>query len=278
MNRKSTPNQPANGDEKLGVHPRELMLYLDGELDDAQLADIEGRLPSDRDARCHVSGMQLTGSLLRERTAQSPAFSAADSIADLVMARIAKGDFPEPNAELDSAPAPLASAAEVSNGVASGTRTHRHASGRDAHSASPDRSPDGSRPSQVAPKSLPHIGIPPSKRTANDNARTIWALTAVAVAAAAAFMIWGKTADGPVADPVRPSTTQALPDEPGPDFRAQLPPDTPTTPDTEVAGGVEVATVDFGQTQGSVFYVPGSSGETTTVVWLADDEAAGGEQ
>ena len=275
MNRKSSPNQPGarGADDKPGVTragglltgPRELMLFVDGELDDAQRADIEAKLATDRDARCQVAAMQLTRSLLRERVEQpgtSGGSSAADSIADLVMARIASNDLPQ--GEIDAAPAPMGRP----NGAASGARAARLAPVADREAGSP--SPDGAR----GPRSLPHIGIPPSKRTANDNARTIWALAAVAVAAAAAFMIWGKTEAGPVANPQRPVTTQGVPD-PTVEVMGNLPPDAPPTPDTEVAGGVEVATVDFGKAQGSVFYVPGSAGETTTVVWLADEEPGG---
>jgi hypothetical protein len=253
-----TRNTPRDGDEKQGVRPRDLMLFLDGELDDAQVAEIERQLEADAEARCHVAAMRLTGSLLRDRAEES---SAADSIADLVMARIDKGDLPA--GEVEPAPAPVA---ELPNGSA--RRGLRSAADSAAAAPVAAREP--------APRSLPHIGIPPSRRTANDNARTIWALTAVAVAAAAAFMIWGKADGGPVAGP-RPSTTQSLPDDPPAEFVGNAPPQAPPTPDTDVAGGVEVATIDFGSTLGSVFYVPGSAGETTTVVWLADNEP-GGEQ
>ncbi|MEJ7730060.1 MAG: hypothetical protein WKG00_12670 [Polyangiaceae bacterium] len=256
--RKSTTDR----DEKQSVRPRDLMLFLDGELDEAQHLEVERQLESDADARCHVTALRFTGSLLRERAEDS---TAADSIADLVMARIEKRDLPAGDIDIDidiaAAPPPVA---ELRNGA-----------GRRALSSDPS---EAARPAvaarEGAPRSLPHIGIPPSRRTANDNARTIWALTAVAVAAAAAFMIWGKAGDGPVADPTRPSTSQ-LPVDPTVELVGNPPPDLPTTPDTDVVGGVEVATIDFGSTHGSVFYVPGSGGETTTVVWLADDEPGG---
>ena len=86
-------------------------------------------------------------------------------------------------------------------------------------------------------------------------------------------MIWGK-ADPPcghaAAQPHR-----AQPADPPPELVGNPPPEAPTTQDTDVVGGVEVATIDFGSSHGSVFYVPGSGGETTTVVWLADDEPGG---
>jgi hypothetical protein len=248
-----TPKSNSSQAEKQSVRPRDLMLFLDGELDNAQLAEVERQLESDADARCHVVAMHLTGSILRERAEQS---TAADSIADLVMARIDKGDLPAGEVE-----APPALVAELPNGA-----SRRSARPSDASEARPAR--------EGAPRSLPHIGIPPSKRTANDNARTIWALTAVAVAAAAAFMIWGKADDAPVAMP-RPNPTESQLADPPPEVVRNPPPEAPTTPDTDVVGGVEVATIDFGSSQGSVFYVPGSGGETTTVVWLADDEPGG---
>ena len=244
-----TPKSTPDRDEKQSVRPRDLMLFLDGELDDTQVAEVERQLESDTDARCHVLAMRLTGSLIRERAEQS---SAADSIADLVMARIEKGDLPA--GEVEAPPAPVA---ELPNGAARrGARTSEAA--------------DSPRPAAR----LPHVPIPPSRRTANDNARTIWALTAVAVAAAAAFMIWGKADDGPVATP-RPNPTESQPADPPTELVGNPPPEAPTTPDTDVVGGVEVATIDFGASQGSVFYVPGSGGETTTVVWLADDQPGG---
>lgn len=108
------------------------------------------------------------------------------------------------------------------------------------------------------------------KPPANDNSRRIFTLAAVAVAAAAALMIWSRldaTLQGG-RGPVASSTT------------AHHGPTPPSTTEPTANGeddlGVEVAAVDFGARMGTIFYVPTeetSSNVTTTVVWLNDDDS-----
>lgn len=124
---------------------------------------------------------------------------------------------------------------------------------------------------------FPVMATPKTSAPANDNARRIFAaLGVLAVAAAAAFALWGRSS-APALDPVRSAPVAAA-----------IPPSTlptPTAADPEIDAasvnaeadtehGVEVAAVNFGAHMGSIFYVPSGSIEakrTTTVVWLADD-------
>jgi hypothetical protein len=118
----------------------------------------------------------------------------------------------------------------------------------------------------------------PRAKPANDNSRGIYALAAVAVAAAAGLMLWGRmdtsseATERPVA--AMSATPEQLPAPPSPKTAEATP-----SPDAEDEPGVEVAAVDFGARMGTIFYVPtgaAASNATTTVVWLNDD-AAGGE-
>lgn len=129
-------------------------------------------------------------------------------------------------------------------------------------------------------------GAKPEK-SANDNARSIFALAAIAVAAAAAMMIWGRMDAEPLPSakvnaPAAIATEQAAAE---PEKSAAPAAETASAGDGNKNGenepehGVEVAAVDFGAHMGSVFYVPAGSaaGGTTTVVWVEDD-APGGKQ
>jgi anti-sigma factor RsiW len=132
----------------------------------------------------------------------------------------------------------------------------------------------GERTGASAGADVGKVAGAPRGKPANDNARVIYALAALAVAAAAALVIWGRTGDpspsaeGPVAGEVAPYTAPASP------APSEL--EAPTLPEVAAGHGVEIATVDFGARSGSIFYVPNdatSSNATTTVVWLADNSA-----
>ena len=129
------------------------------------------------------------------------------------------------------------------------------------------------------PSPIKALAGAPRAKPANDNSRGIYALAALAVAAAAGLMLWGRmdtssqAPERPVA--AMPATPEQLPALPPPAKAAEATP----SPDVEDAPGVEVAAVDFGARMGTIFYVPtgaAASNATTTVVWLNDD-AAGGE-
>jgi anti-sigma factor RsiW len=219
----------------------ELMLYADGELDEARHRQVEEYVLHDPRCRAKVAALVTAADMVRDSALAS---SAADGIADGVMAKILEGQ---------------AGAARV-DGVGA-----------------------------ARPLAAPPSGEPPRARArlqgspANDNARGIFALTALAVAAAAALMVWGKmgvetptaelTAQAPSAllapPPAAPSASLAAPAKE---------PDAAPSFEGEVEPGVEIAAVDFGARMGTIFYVPQeavASGPTTTVVWLSDDGPGG---
>lgn len=216
----------------------ELMMYFDGELDEPRRSEVAAFVGADRAARSKVAGLDLASALVREH-AQS--MSAADDIADLLMAKIAAN-----GAQI--APQPLAS-------------TRRPA-------ASPEPLPAVAPAGPVANDNGRRILV------------GLTALVAAAAAVFAVWSRQpagpsGSTAQGPVAvqtAPQSPITAKAAPASP-PSAVAEI--DSAAVaaePDSEP--GVEVAAVNFGAHMGSIFYVPSGSIEakrTTTVVWLADD-------
>ena len=215
----------------------ELMLYADGELQSERFAVVEAFLAREPTARRKLSSLGLVSGLVRERAIA--AASPADGIADALMARIA--------------------AETATNGVVHAKATPLHAA--------------------AAPVKLAPVAVitPSSAKPANDNSRGIFALAAVAIAAAAALMIWGRADLHPELASTAPAAqTEARPIIVAPPALIKV-----TEPAAEIDGehGVEVAAVDFGARMGSIFYVPtglAASNATTTVVWLNDDAA--GEQ
>jgi hypothetical protein len=152
-----------------------------------------------------------------------------------------------------------------------------------ARIAREDHEPPSSTGSPESGTGSPESGepsgrVPVHSPAANDNARGIFALAAIAVAAAAGMMLWGRMdpevtpPDGPppiaaVAPPSEPAVVEVAP-----------PVQEEASPDGEDEHGVEVAAVDFGTRTGTIFYIPAdaaSSKHTTTVVWLADDLVGG---
>ena len=221
---------------------QELMLYADGELDDERLAELETLLAGDETAQRKLWGLRMTGDLVREAASE---LTTADSIADAVMMKIG--------------------ADSQSNG---------------ARSVQDSRSSKQAEVIPIGERRPAALGKVASKRAANDSSRSIWTLTAVAVAAAAGMMIWGRMAGEPILEgPRAQSTTSAV--EPAVPAEAPRPlaaEASSPTPDGELEMGVEVAAVDFGARTGTIFYVSGDQGAsspTTTVVWLADDVAGG---
>lgn len=214
----------------------ELMLFADGELEGERLAEVEAFVARNADARHKLSSLGLVSELVRERAVASA--SPADDIADALMAQIA--------------------AEAGTNGVI-------HAI------ATPPR--EVPAPAKLAPVAAL---APRAAKPANDNARGIFALAAAAIAAAAALMIWGRTAD------LRPDVASISPTVQIEARPVVVAPPAPIkivepTADSDGEHGVEVAAVDFGARMGSIFYVPtgsAASNATTTVVWL-NDEAAG---
>ena len=146
-----------------------------------------------------------------------------------------------------------------------------------------DEAPRDPRPAAALSKQAPALATPleasGAGRPANDNGRGFYMFAAMLVAAAAAaVLLWGRPAHAPVGGPVahlapgsvslpsarRPGGEPAAPDAAGP----------------RVENGVEVMAVDFGSRTGAVLYVPNETpgSETTTVVWLSDDEGSGEDE
>jgi hypothetical protein len=225
----------------------ELMLYVDGELSGDRLREVRLAIEKDASLRSKVAALKLAADVVRE---DARTCAASVDLTDAIMGRIAadSGGTLDPR---DASPAPVAEE-------------------RPAPVVQPLLRPGPARP----------------KAAANDNARGIFALAALAVAAAAGMMIWGRMAPDasrPPSAPVATLTTQAEPTnvvlEPAPTPSAER----AAAPAQEGEGdvGVEVAAVDFGSRVGTIFYVPreaatsNHAATTTTVVWLADDSAGG---
>ncbi len=226
------------------VSDLDLMLYLDGELSAERHEQVRRALSRDKVLRSKFEALEVSSTIVRER-----ALDAAANIdfADAVMAKILANDAAVSLDERDAAPVMQAS-----------------------RETSADDKP---------PLRLEKLGTRTSP--SNDNSRGIFALVALAVAAAASFMIWGRLAPNPSAAPSQPLamiTTQeiapatppvelpAAPVAPAPEGDAEA---------VEDQMGVEVAAVDFGSKVGTIFYVPteaATSKHTTTVVWLTDPD------
>jgi hypothetical protein len=225
------------------------MLYADGELEEGRCREVEAYVTRDARCRAKVAGLEIVGAVFRERAGET---SAADGIADAVMARIQE---------------------EARSGASAGAR----ATVNGADGSGEARAVGSAELSSIAGGAVPKATSTPFEhKPANDNARRIFTLAALAVAAAAAMMIWGRTEGEPppIASTVRPAATAVeAPVQPEP---------TPTVlaePAPAAQPGVEVAAVDFGVRVGTIFYIPtgsAASSETTTVVWLSD-EGTGGE-
>ncbi|WP_437588030.1 anti-sigma factor family protein [Sorangium sp. So ce1000] len=216
----------------------ELMLYVDGELDEARHRQVEEYLLHDPRCRAKVAGLVTAADMVRDSALAS---SAADGIADGVMAKILEGR---------------------QEGVA---RVDGGAVVR----------PLASSPSGEPPRARARLQGSP----ANDNARGIFALTALAVAAAAALMVWGKMGvETPTAEVTTSAPSALLAPPPASLAATAKEPAAAPSAEGEIEPGVEIAAVDFGARMGTIFYVPQeavASGPTTTVVWLSDDGPGG---
>ncbi len=215
----------------------DLMLYLDGELSTERHEEVRRAVTHDKVLRNKLTALEVSSSVVRER-----ALDAAANIdfADAVMARI------------------LASDAVVA---------------LDARDAAPETNKTSGE--NIPPVRLDKLG-PPAKAS-NDNSRKVFGFVALAVAAAASFMIWGRLAPNPGAMPHEPVAMVTTPEV----SRPTPPVEMPAAPANEAEAGedqemgVEVAAVDFGSKVGTIFYVPteaATSKHTTTVVWLTDPD------
>lgn len=218
----------------------DLMLYLDGELSADRHDEVRRALTRDQVLRKKLSALEVTATIIRERAVDA---AANIDLADSVMAKILADDAAVSLDQRDLAPVL-------------------------------DQSQDAStHPAETV--RLEKLGA--RSQPSNDNARSIFALVALAIAAAASFMVWGRLAPNPSTHaPVAMVTTQEVAPAKPP---AELPPQPTIAPEPEAVEepevGVEVAAVDFGSKVGTVFYVPteaAASTHTTTVVWLTDTD------
>ena len=228
------------------VSDLDLMLYLDEELSTERHEQVRRAITRDEVLRSKLSALEVSSAIVREQ-----ALDAAANIdfADSIMAKIMATDAVVSLDERDAAP---------------GEQQPRVTSANDTHDVRLEKLPSRANASNAS-------------NASNDNARGIFALVALAVAAAAGFMIWGRLASNPSAAPTAPMamvTTQEV-------APATAPVELPSAPaaEAEVAEeqemGVEVAAVDFGSKVGTIFYVEteaATSKHTTTVVWLTDSD------
>ncbi|MDI3286508.1 hypothetical protein [Polyangium sp. 15x6] len=228
----------------------ELMMYVDGELEGERLHEVRLALSRDSVLRSKVAALSLASSIVGEN-AESGA--AEIDLTDGIMARIAADKSATRDAR-DAAPAPL-------------------------------EAPVERKEAEVKPLLQPGLGKAAAKSApSNDNSRGIFALAAIAVAAAAGLMIWGRMDVGTPHSQGAPVAAVTTPEE-LPAAPAPTPAEAPRAAESDAQDGdaepgVAVAAVDFGTKIGTIFYVPAeaaTSNHTTTVVWLADD-SAGGEQ
>ena len=239
----SRPNASPNPTGEPPLDDARLMMMLDGELSAEEQDELERALESMPEVRGKLTTLDAVGAVLRH-TAESD--TRGDGIADAVMAAI--------------------DAEDASRGGQT-SANHVNPPGKSAHSAE----------LRMAEPALR------SRTTANDNARSIFGVAALAAAAAAALFVWGRTqptdmnmAFGPL--PEAPLAAAPLAGQ-MPKQLAIAP--IPSGPSEQEAANdasentpVEVASIEFGTRDGSVFYVPGD-GVNTTVVWIND---AGEEQ
>ena len=133
----------------------ELMLYADGELEEASIAEVEAHLAVDAASRQKVAALRLAGELVRERALDDQVGGLSDGIADAVMAKIA-----------------------AANGAA----------------------PEAAKVVDLGERRAAVLGERAREGVARkDTGRSIMMFAAVAVAAAAGMMIWGRTEAPPPA-------------------------------------------------------------------------------
>lgn len=233
MNKGQPPagNLAAAGQGERAPSDIELMQYFDGELEEPRNSVVAAFVRQDRKAQNKLAGLQITGAIL-----QNEAFghSAADGIADLVMAKISaetRSAVAEPPAQAQPSPIHLAARAP-------------------ANAAANDNS---------------------RRLFAVFGALAVAAAAVLAIWSRSGDSAVAPSTSQPVAVFTAPSTLSA-PKTAQPEIdSASLAAD---AAESDAEHGVEVAAVNFGTHMGSIFYVPSGSIEAkraTTVVWLADD-------
>ncbi len=218
----------------------ELMRYLDGELDEPELTELEARLAGDDEASGKLAGLDQLGDFLRQAVVSD---ERGDAIADAVMAGIDAADTDQ--AEGDEA--------EVIE-LPKQTKL------------------DSTAGDQVAGARV--------AEPSNDNSRLIYSVFAAAAAVAIGLFVWGTTGPGAdsVAMTDRPAS-EAIEAAAAPEAspaavagKAARAEDEDDAAADEDEPSVEIAAVDFGAQSGSVFYVSAgkNAAGSTAVVWVTD--------
>jgi hypothetical protein len=226
-------------DEK-AVSDLDLMLYLDGELSTERHEQVRRAITRDGVLRSKLSALETCSAIVHEQAVDA---AANIDLADSVMAKIMKSGAAVSLDERDAAP---------------GEQQPRETSASNTQNVRLEK-------------------LEARTKASNDNARGIFALAALAVAAAASLMIWGRMAPNPSVAPAEPVAMVTTPEavHVAPPVEMQPAPVGETPPDVaeDQEMGVEVAAVDFGSKVGTIFYVEteaATSKHTTTVVWLTD--------
>lgn len=230
----------------------ELMMFADGELDEARSSEVARYLAdtSTEEARAKLSTMSMVGELTRREADRLAIANQADLIADAVMKSIAEG-------ALGSSKPEPAKRAKIEPTKVESTR------------------PDAKRGDPTTLKLEP-AKVELSGRPANDNQRFIYGIAGIAAAAAIALGFWGRSAPETRTagrEPVVHEIPSSLPLEvAAASSQPPSPSAKPGTVDDAVSDEptVKVASVDFGANTGAIYYVPRDTPGTTTVVWLAD--------
>ena len=228
----------------------ELMMFVDGELDEERHREVADYLEGSNDARLKLKAMGIVGEVVRKDADKLATMCRADEIVAGVFAKI-DADEASPNATEDSARVvPLSTA----------------------------RTATASKAARASKSSI----TGKTTTATNDNGRLILGLAALASAAAFVLWMWGNGArpaplppsEGPVAQaPTEAPTSVAA--APLPTNEGAAPQATASKVEAADSGepGVKVASVNWGENKpGAVYYVPkDTDGSTTTVVWLASE-------
>ena len=216
----------------------ELMMFHDGELDEARHREIELHLQGDGSApktgTAKLAGLELLSSLVVE--SQVPVARAqekqADSIASLVIAKLEPSDKPGIRETLDPRSVPT--------------------SDRTSNGAAPANDNNGR-----------FIMVLAGLAAAAAAALFVWGRSAPPDAPSAAV-------DAAVEAPAQPAPVETVATLPAPSAPTSAA--VPTVEEADSEPSVAVASVDFGAASGAVYYVPSDdAGQTTAVVWLKDE-------
>ncbi|MSP25800.1 MAG: hypothetical protein EXR75_11685 [Myxococcales bacterium] len=245
----------AHQDDKVsGGDDRKLMRFFDGELSHEEAREFAALVERDEVSMAKLDGLATIADLVRQR-----ASSVADGfdVADAVMAHldvVGNGDI-------------ALIASDSSTTLAS--------------AATAPQAPASQAAAQATPALHAIVGTSKAaaKQPANDNSRSIFGVAAMAAAVAAGLFFWGRT------PPDEVQATRVLPSERmsaaamasevvamAADGSASAPAGSAmAAPDDEPNEGTQIASVDFGAGQGSVFYVPsGNDTALTAIVWIND--------